>query len=499
MKLKNKALFIIIIVTGVFLRFFHISAKSFWCDEFLAISLARLNFQKMLGWIIKNDAHPPLFYSIVHFIFHFTQSEFGLRFIPALFGTGAIVIFYLLLKQMRQENFLPLILFVFSPAAILWSQMVKSYSMLTFFSLLSVLMFFRFLNTRRTGFSAVWVLSTITAVFLHNYGILIFAAQILTLLIRRKELPVKICVLPAAIILAAYIPYAAGPLFSQIAFVKGATHTVTNPFLRLAYTFYYFIFGETLSPLNLTFVLPAGILFLVFFISGLFSKQDVLHLFSLIVLTTSGVMFFLIKATIPQNFIHLQPFFFIFIASGVDGILKGKKRGIASGLLIMFLTPSIYYYYSGNSLQYHDASKLIPYRQIGRLIQDEQKTGEVVIFTEPRERRFSGFFEPFSPWNWYYKGRLSLLEVNHSSVKNLHIKLENIYEKYDGFWLLLNYGFVEDSWNNDVKNFFLSDKSVKIKGLKILKNYSFLDVLKGKGKQEYYFLEVYHIRKAGVK
>jgi hypothetical protein len=497
--MKRRVLFIVVLM-GVFLRFFNLGLHSLWCDEFLAISLARLNFQEMFVWVVRNDAHPPLFYTIVHYIYSFTQSEFGLRFIPALFGTGAIVIFYLLLKHMRQENYLlPLLLFAFSPAAILWSQMVKSYSMLTFFSLLSVLMFFKLLNTRRVGFSIGWVLSTITAIFLHNYGILIFIAQILTLLIRWKELPVKVCVLPAAIILAVYMPYAAGPLFSQIVFVKRALHTVTNPLLRTAYTFYYFVFGETLSPLNLSFVLPGGLLFFVFFTSGLFSKRDVLHLFSLIMFIISVVMIFLVKATIPQNLIHLQPFFFLLVASGMAVIFKVRKRSIASGLLILFLLPSIYYYYSGNSLQYHDASKLIPYRQISRLIQDGQKPGEVVIFTEPKDRRFSEFFEPLSSWNWYYKGNLPLLEVNPASVKNLYVKLEEIYEKYDGFWLLLNYGFVEDSWNDDIRNFFLDGKSVKIKGLKMIKNYSFLDVLKGKGKQEYYFLEVYHIRKTGVK
>jgi hypothetical protein len=499
MKLINKTLFIIIVVTGVFLRFFHISARSFWCDEFLAISLARLNLSEMLGFITKSDAHPPLFYTIVHYIYSFTQSEVGLRFIPALFGAGAIVIFYLLLRHMRQGNYLlPLLLFVFSPAAILWSQMVKSYSMLTFFSLLSILLFFNYGRTRKPIYALGWVLSILTTLYLHNYGVIILFAQVFILFLRRREFPLKIFLLPLLVIILAYLPHLSGTVFSQILFVKRAVHTVTNPLLRTAYTFYYFIFGETLSPLHLTFVLPGILLYLTFFISGLFAKRDTLHLFSLIVLTTSVVMIFFVKATIPQNLIHLQPFFFVLVASGVDVILKGKKRNIASGLLILLLIPSIYYYYRGNSLQYHDASKLVPYRQISELIEKDGKDGEVVIFTEPWERRFSEFFESFSPWDWYYKGNLPLFEVNPASVKNLHIKLNDIYERYDGYWLLLNYGFVEDVWNEEIKNFFLGGKSVKIKELKLIKNYSFLDFLKGKEKN-YYFLEVYYIKKAGVK
>ena len=497
LKLRDKILLTLIIFIGIFLRVFQIASKSFWCDEFLAISLSKLNIHEMLGWIIRNDAHPPLFYLIMHFLFNFTQSEVGLRILPAIFGSGAIILFYLMLKQMRSGNYLlSLSLFVLSPAAVLWSQTVKSYSMLTFFSLLSVLMFFNFGRTRRSVYAFGWIISSLIAVYLHNYGVMILLTQAVMVCIRKKDFPPKVFLLPLLIILLGYLPYLCGPLMSQIAFVKGATHTVTNPFLRLVHTFYYFVFGETLSPLNARFVLPGAVLFLLFFGAGLFGERNFLWFFSSLVLVAAVVVTFVIRATIPQNLIHLQPFFFIVVSSGLEKIFKGRKRVIFACLLALSIVPPLHYYYRGDSSQYHDAGRLVPYRQIMQMIEGEGRMGEAIIVTEQRERRFSRFFEPYSPWDWYYKGSLPVIEVTPATVPNLERELADIREKYDGFWLILSYGFVEHQWNDRAKNFFSGGKSVKMKEIKLVKNYSFLDILRGKGKHEYYFVEVYHFIKA---
>jgi len=492
----KKRVTVVVILCGVLFRFFHLGSHSFWCDEFLAISLARLKLSEMLAFIIRTDAHPPLFYTIVHFVFNFTQSEFGLRFLPALFGAGAIFVFCLLLKQWRDKDYLfPLALFAFSPAAILWSQMVKSYSMLTFFTLLSAYAFFRYAGSRRLVHAVLWVISALATLYLHNFGVIVLFAQVFTALLYRKEWKLRVFVLPFLIISLAYLPYLAGPVFSQVAFVQSVSRTSTNIFLRFANIFFCFVFGETLSPLNLKLVIPGGLVFLYLFVGGFFRPQNMLKVFSFCLLFSASVLTLFIPITIPQNLIHLQPFFFVLVAYGTDKIINKRKRIILSTMAVLFFIPSLYYYYRGESLQYHDASKLIPYRQVSRLIQDEGKPGEAIIFTEVRSRSFAGLIEPENPWDWYYKGNLPLIEINPINVKEPYKELEEIYEQYDGVWLLLNYGLTDRSWNDGIKDFFLDGKSVKIKELRLVKNYSFLDYLKGKGKKEYYFLEVYHLRK----
>jgi len=492
-KMDRKKLYLIFItLCGVFLRFFHLTKKSFWCDEFLAISLSRIpSFSDMVRWIIKNDAHPPLFYSVIRGVFQFTQSELGLRLIPFLFGTGAVFIFYLLLKEREENHLLPLVLFSFSPAAILWSQIVKSYSTLTFFSLLSLFMFLKYIKTGRPRDVTLWIISSLITLYLHNYGVIIILGELIILLMHRGKISLKLFLIPSIVIFILYLPYLAGPLFSQIAFVRASPHSVVNPVFRLGYTFFYFIFGETLSPLNFKFVIPGIMLFLTFFIKGLFVKKNILNDFSIVVLITGIIIIFFIKSTIPQNLIHLQPFFFIIVASGIDSIEKHWHRQIISTIAILFLIPSLYYYYSQDSLQYHDVSKLIPYKEICRTIENEEKQGEVIIITGGREKRFSEFFPPYNPWDWYYKGHLPIIEVNPENVN----EMEKLYNGYEGFWIILNYGSSGIQWNENVKDFFIKAKSVKIREMRLIKNYSFLDVLKGKDRKEYYFIEVYHFVK----
>ncbi|MCK9265599.1 glycosyltransferase family 39 protein [bacterium] len=475
-----------------------ISKRSLWCDEFIAISLAKLNSSDMVRWIIERDAHPPFFYYIYHFILKFTQSEFGLRFLPAVFGGGSIIIFYFLLRNFfnKEKIVLPLTLFVLSPAAILWSQMIKSYSMLTFFSLVSLYSFLSLLKENRFKFVFFWSFSTILSVYLHHYGGIILLSQVIILFLSKKKDQLKPFILPVLVIALFSVPYLGIFLLPQLNYVKGAYHTITNPFLRLGYTFFYFTFGETLSPLNLIFVVPGGLLFVFFFLKGVFKKKkEVLENFSIISLGISIILYFTVKATIPQNLILLQPLFFILISSGVNMERKVLQKKVFSFLLPLFLLPPIYFYYKGDSLEYHDVSKLTPYREVSKMIQEEEREGEAVLFTEKRERRFTDFFPKYSPWDWYYKGTSTMFEVNPSNMRDLDEELLKIKNKYNSYWLLLDYGFVEPEWNEKVKDFLLNKKSVKIKEEMFVKNFSFLDFLKNREKKEYHFLWVYHIER----
>ena len=500
MKKKRFLPLFILIGFAAFLRIYGISSKSFWCDEFLALSLARLSPGEMAGWVLSKDAHPPLFYWIVRLISLFTWSEGGMRIVSALFGTGSVAVFWIILKRFFRKKilFLPLVLLTLSPAAILWSQTVKSYSMLTFFSLLSVYFFLSFLTDGKRIQAAGWVITTLVILYLHNYGAIVFAAQVITLVSLGRKGNIKRMIPPFLIIMISYLPYLAGPIYSQFSFARGATHTVTNPFLRLSYAFFYFVFGETLNPLCFYIVIPGLLIFTFFFIKGISGAGScLLTRFSCFAAAVGAFLFFPVRSTIPQNVVHLHPFLLVVAASGVDRLNNCRLKHLFSALMILSVLPSVWFYYRGDSLHYHDVSKLVPYREICRTMESEGKPGEAVIFTEPRDKRFSEYFGPYSPWDWYYrKGPMPLIEMSRESLQDGAERMESISRTYKGFWLLLNYGLAGEDWNECIKNFFLRGKSVKIKEVKLLENYSFLDLLRGKGKRKYYFMEIYHVEKS---
>jgi len=495
----------ILILLGSFLRFFHFGSLSFWCDEFLAISLGKMSLTDMARWVIANDAHPPLFYGLVHFLMKIGQNESVLRSVSVFSGSISLIVFYFFLKRFRKNDILlPLALLALSPALILWSQVLKSYSLLTLFSLISVYSFFVFRETRKGSSGLLWFLSTAILLYLHNYGILIFAGEILTgFFFFKKGSPNKNWLSIAGIILLCYLPYAVGPLFSQIHFVQQAHHSVTNPFLRLAYTFFYFVLGATISPLNFKFVLPALILFFLSFLASFTHKpKEPVIVFGYTVLSLAFLVIFLVSTTIPQNLVHLQPFFFLVIAAGINNLAKKTRLAWLPVLLPLLLLPSLYYYYRGDSLQYHDVSKLIPYRQISQEMERTGTTGEVIIFTANNsDPRFAHFPPPSSAWGWYYRGGLPLIKTNPALTNDLAGMLTKITGHYQGFWLLLQYDACQE-WNEKIKSFFfeLEKKGgvVRLTEKKMIRNDSFLAKLKGKPEPQYYFLEVYHFRKHGA-
>ena len=487
-----------IFILGIALRIYGLGKKSFWCDEFLAISLGRLSLSEMVRWIRFNDAHPPLFYLLSHFLLKVGNSETILRLLPLLFGIGSLILFYILLKRLMDDKdlILPLSIFALSPAAILWSQILKSYTILTFFTLLSVYCFFSLWKKEKFIYWICWLFSTLFCLYLHNYGFIILLIENLTVVFSKKGFPKKKWFGFQCLLIFLYLPWLAGPLFSQMEFVQHIVPSVTSPLLRLSRIFFYFTLGETIHPFSFKFTLLP--LFLVFFlfISGFYhlikkgSREKKVFFSSCLVILIS--LIFIVRYTIPQNLIHLQPFFILIIAEGIKKIRLIKMKIGLSIFLPLLLLPSLVYYYQGNSLQYHDVSKLAPYRQIANMIEKEGKKGEAIIFTESRDRRFK---VSLSPWDWYYWDGLPLLEINSETTSDLNERLLEIFNNYSGSWLLLNYNQRED-WNEKIKDFFAkSDKLVKIKQKKFLKNDRFIERLR-RGKSEYYyFLEIYHYQR----
>ncbi len=335
---------------------------------------------------------------------------------------AAIPLFYVILKRWysREDRcrFLPLAFFALSPAAVLWSQMVKSYSLLTLLVLVS-------------------------------------------------------------------------------------THSITNPFLRAEYTFFYFIFGETLFPVH-PLAFTGAIIFLFFFIRGVVrvmvrtKEADPLLISAFLALSAGMLTIFMVAGTIPQNLVHLQPFFLLLVAEGTCSLRGRRLQKILPVLLVLFLLPSLVHYYRGNSRHFHDVSKLVPYRAVSRMMAETEQEKEVILFTGRRDERFAEFFPPCSPWEWYYRGRAPLVNLDPSGNGDPAPRLSEFFSAYERFWVLLHYGD-HLNWNQEVKDFFFglreTGELVTIEELRLVPNRSFLAWLSREPKPEYHFLEVYSFQK----
>jgi len=166
-KIWHHILLIFLIFSGSFLRFFHLDYNSLWHNEAFTLftaghtlsgigDIVTNNLAELEGITPTGEFSPPLFYCIEHFMLVFGQSEFILRFIPALLGTLTIPVFYYIGKEFADEDvgIVMAALISFSPFHVYYSQEARAYTTMLF--LLSVAFFF-FLVSLRTNRMYSWM------------------------------------------------------------------------------------------------------------------------------------------------------------------------------------------------------------------------------------------------------------------------------------------------------------------------------------------------------
>lgn len=161
-------LLIILVITGAVLRFYHLDYNSFWFDESFTLFAAKHtlagiwdivsnNSKELASVLLTAEFNPPLFHYIEHFMLVFGESEFVLRFIPALLGILTIPVFYVIGREFGDGHtgIIMAALLTFSPFHIFYSQDARAYSTMLFFFSLAFLFVLRAERTNRVH---AWVL-----------------------------------------------------------------------------------------------------------------------------------------------------------------------------------------------------------------------------------------------------------------------------------------------------------------------------------------------------
>jgi uncharacterized membrane protein len=485
MNKKTGFLVFAIFFTGVFLRIFHLGQHSFWCDELLAISLGKHSIKWMIDYITFNDAHPPLFYLLVHFWLYFGESEIILRILPLIFGLLCIPSGYILGKNFGNEKTgLLFSLFIsLSPPFILWSQILKSYTLLTFLTILSFIAFIKLLKTENKKFFSIFCLSNILILYTHNFGFIVILIQILTLLTLKRMN--KKFVFSFFFIFLFYIPWILKIPY-QIKFTLGVRRPIPL-LLKLPYTIFYFFFGETLNPFNFKIVIPSLIIYLSIFVISLnkLSKMQKEKKYLMIISLILPLFFVFFPSTVPQNLIFIAIFWFLFFTVGIQEL---NYKNLLIYLNFIFLLPSLIFYYLNDISQYHDVSKLIPFREMFKKIQEIEKEGDIIITTEKYDN------EIITPLVWYYKGKNKIIRIKDKN--DLKILNDILYEKQKkSLRFFLIFDFINNpDISKELKKFFFGDEYEKLYERKYIFNEKLLSRLKGM-REYYYLVEVYLFQK----
>ncbi|ABN57398.1 glycosyl transferase, family 39 [Methanoculleus marisnigri JR1] len=311
-------------VIGALLRFYNLAGNSLWLDEAATLSFARQSLAGIWESTAGGEFNPPLFYWLEHGILVFGESEFVLRFLPALLGVLTIPVVYYIGSEFKDRNvgLIAAALLAFSPFHIFYSQEARAYTPMLFFFSLALLSYVRASRSNETRSWVLFGIFSAVAFWMHFYAIV----------------PVAVLVLHALVARAGEIRKdarnASGPALGLVAFVVAALPLlIVTVNLFLARTSSDPTFGmQGLDVVYQTLLEASGhsiavlVPFLLLFLLGVAYtwREDrngaLLLLFMIFVPLAASLVLSSRMPMFPRYLIYLLPVYFIGIASAYPAL-----------------------------------------------------------------------------------------------------------------------------------------------------------------------------------
>jgi len=146
-------LLVAIVALGGFLRVHRIGAQGLWLDEAFSVWLGRQPVRQMLGWLVRIDQHPPLYYGILHLWMRLGDGEAVVRGLSALCGTLTIPVMYLLGRRLADDGvgLLAALILAVSPFHVRFAQETRMYALLALNASLALYALVRLSADRRAA------------------------------------------------------------------------------------------------------------------------------------------------------------------------------------------------------------------------------------------------------------------------------------------------------------------------------------------------------------
>lgn len=175
--LSNSAFYLLLL--ALFLRLFRLDFQSLWSDEGYSRSISLLPLSEILRKLWIEDAHPPLYYFLLHWWSRWGDSAFHLRLPSALFGGLAVMMFSLLWRRLygKRCSGLGAAIFAFSALNVYMVQEIRMYSLAFFLAMSSCYFSILWNEEKKTWQAGLYAVTTALLVYTHYVGIVLVMIQ----------------------------------------------------------------------------------------------------------------------------------------------------------------------------------------------------------------------------------------------------------------------------------------------------------------------------------
>lgn len=378
-KVITNEYFILAVITllALFIRLLRIDKPyGLWYDEMLTYVFSSKSFPMgIIQTLLKEDFHMPLYYMFVHgWMKLFGTSDVMLRCSSVFWGVLSVPGFFYLGKEYKSKTLGYFLAFVacLSPIMILYSQELRFYSMLIFFSIVSLISFLKLIEKSQKKYVLLFAFSNLVILYISTTGIVFVGMEFLLLFVHyflyKKEkfkslvyfgIIFFICTIPYLLLLLSYMKAADNAFLDPFVWSKSRWYTAVfllndwfSPFIAGQYGQNPTIFDDYIKlqggMLVLSLMCSTTVCFVIGFISGLRKiNQKILYLL-LIAFAFLGVEIFL---CIQDSFILMTKYtliiFPILLLIATDGLLLLKpeilKKICISVIAVLFVYNSLNY------------------------------------------------------------------------------------------------------------------------------------------------------------
>lgn len=466
----------IILLLGVVLRLYRLGIFSFWFDE--AVSAYWSDQSSLLNmWKLQ---HPScLYFWFLHYWRLLGTAESILRLSSVFFGIASIIGIYYLgqLLFVKKTGILSAFLLAISPFHIYYSQELRMYTLISFLSIMSTLLFFKALEENKNIFWFGYIIFSVLILNIQAMTSLILFAQaaFFFINIKRYKPLLKKWVISHAVIISFFILWLI-IFLRKVSFVIGmygnSNHIIDKPLpvslKNVFFTFKNFSIGYNAA--KFTFITMSA-LFLSLFLWGavkIKKKREltlllcclVIPICATFVVSKLGIWFY-----VDRYFISNSVFFYLIVASGVSSLKKKYSIPVLFSIAIFSAFALMNYYRnyfpdpSLTSVEHRWVEAKKEWREAAGYLSENFQEGDVIFHT---------CVNTTLPLRWYFalghpgleRGDEIVLRFDSNSQKPVpyaYSEREGVFIDYSGkisiddqdrVWLVLSW------WNFDPQPLF---------------------------------------------
>ena len=446
----------LVVAVGSFLRIYDLGTESLWLDEATSIRTSALDVKS----IVEERAgagHVPLYFIMLHFWVNLTgTSEAAVRSLSAVFGILAILITYLLGKELfnYKVGLIASLLSSISYFHIYDSQEARPYALLLALAVLSYFFFIKILKYNRNWHYVSYFVVNFLLGYTHLYSVFVITSQIFYFCLFWNRYRVQrwrfIETLAGIVLSLIPVLFLVGPTYLKYAeqgFII-ARPSISTLFNTLA-VYAGYGWGQDillwlfsfLAVLSIRWVKrtegkwilrkPLGSLKIMRWSIKFESVDEVLLLilwllFPIIIPFLASQLitpFYLTRYTIG-----VLPALHLLVAKGIS-IFDAKKWLCLILLLIIALSGLGLHSYYVRDVRYQ-------WREVAKLVETESREGDVIVIDLFGKVDFCQ-----KPFDYYYKGDLPRFGIRREADTTVVAKsIDDAVSGKDRLWLILSHG-----------------------------------------------------------